>query len=485
MIDHRPHIHLFNIYQQKYLYDVNTNAIMNISDKISDYLHSVLALPASSAPEIMALTETLDPEEKEDLQFIMSQGFLQDINDNIVIRHGETDSLASLYKSNLNMATLQVTQNCNLRCKYCVYSGSYINRTHNNKRMSLETAIKAIDFLYGHSWASEDISVGFYGGEPLLEYELIKECVSHAENIFAGKKLTFNMTTNATLLDEEKIRFLEKHQFNLTISLDGPRDIQNKNRIFAGSNKGTFDTIMAKLELVKLIAPDYIGHITFNAVIDINNDITCASEYFMSYDLVKEIGVSGNYVESNNLKDGQNEVPPEFFAHSQYEIFKIYLNSCTDLLKGYRTSLFSFQLDYLHSLIAERFIVNNHDIHMSCPGGQCLPGIQRMFINVDGKIFPCERVNEASEIMCIGDIQEGFNMDHASRLLNVSQITGEECKRCWCFKLCELCCGKAEKDGELDKQKRLSFCYQTKARTEDSMRNYIILKKYRSKLVRL
>ena len=80
------------------------------------------------------------------------------------------------------------------------------------------------------------------------------------------KKLSFNMTSNATLLTEESVLFLAAHDFNLTISLDGPANIQNKNRIFAGSNRGTYETVMEKLDMVKEICPAFIKKISFNAV---------------------------------------------------------------------------------------------------------------------------------------------------------------------------------------------------------------------------
>ena len=101
----------------------------------------------------------------------------------------------------------------------------------------------------------------------------------------------------------------------------------------------------------------------------------------MTYDLVKEIGVSGNYVDVNNLKElEQDEVPPEFYANSNYEVFKVYLNSCTNLLKGYDSSLYNFHISALHNQMVERNVYNKHDSCYDCPGGQCLPGIQRLFV---------------------------------------------------------------------------------------------------------
>lgn len=81
----------------------------------------------------------------------------------------------------------------------------------------------------------------------------------------------------------------------------------------------------------------------------------------MSYDLVKEIGVSGNYVDVNNLKElEQDDVPPEFYANSSYEVFKVYLNSCTNLLKGYDYSLYNFHISALHNQMVERNVYNKH-----------------------------------------------------------------------------------------------------------------------------
>lgn len=478
MLKQIPFIHLLEMNHDKYFYDTNTNAILNISTELYEFLKKMLS---GDYPDSGDMSE----ETRDNLQFLLSQGFLQGRNDKVKIEHPETNRLEAIYKSNLNTMTLQVTQNCNLRCKYCIYSGSYVNRTHTNKRMSIKTALEAIDFLQKHSFESEEISIGFYGGEPLLEMELIQACVEYAEKIFAGKKLMFYMTSNATLLNKACAGFLAEHKFNLTVSLDGPSDIQNKNRIFAGSNKGTFDTVMRNLEMVKTYYPDFIKHITFNAVIDLKQDVSCTSRFFMSYDLVKEIGVSGNFVDTSNLKNQkEDDIPFEFYANSNYEVFKVYLSSCTDLLKNHRSSLYSFQLSYLNNSIAERSIISSHESCVDCPGGQCLPGIQRLFVNADGKFFPCERVDEAAEVLCLGDIWNGFDVEKGKRILNVSQITEKECRECWCYKLCEQCCGKAVQDGKFDRNRRLSFCHATRQMAEESIKNYIVLKKYKSRLIK-
>ncbi|PGS25319.1 radical SAM protein, partial [Bacillus thuringiensis] len=107
-----------------------------------------------------------------------------------------------------------VTESCNLRCKYCLYSGEYDNnRTHNYFKMQTGTAKEAV-FKYLASVTKIKQNkpftipmIGFYGGEPLLNYELIKDIVSYAKEVYNGK-IYFNITTNATLLNEKKIKFL-------------------------------------------------------------------------------------------------------------------------------------------------------------------------------------------------------------------------------------------------------------------------------------
>lgn len=197
-------IHLFRTLNSYYLYDVNLNSII----KINEITYNKL----KNKQEILG----------EDLQIskLKQRGFLQPIDRNINIEHPLTDKVESYLQNNVSLLILQVTQNCNLRCKYCVYSGSYINRVHTNKRMNFNTAKQAVDFYYEHCKNVDIASISFYGGEPLLEFELVKRVVEYCEKKFSGKQLNLNMTTNATLLTTEMMDFLQLHKINLTISLD-------------------------------------------------------------------------------------------------------------------------------------------------------------------------------------------------------------------------------------------------------------------------
>ena len=353
------------------MYDAGTNAIFSITKEMCRFLMAIL----NSNGEI-----EVGDELKEEIEYLKESGCLKPVDEKIVVEHGEISLLESLYENNLNTIILQVTQNCNLRCQYCVYSGSYINRVHNNKRMSVEVAKQAIDFLVKHSENSKEISIGFYGGEPLLEVPLIREVVDYAEGVFSGKKLLFNMTTNATLLNIETAKYLYEKKFNVTISLDGPKATHDSNRIFANSNKGTFDAVMQNLELIRKELPGFIKNIGFNAVIDLKQNVACSSEFFLNYETVKGINVASNYINPISKKD-EEPINPELIAISYYEIFKTYLYACNkEIFSNYKPTLYSSEVASLKQIVKDRFVGLQTYQGKISPGGQCLPGIQRFFV---------------------------------------------------------------------------------------------------------
>ena len=209
-----PFIHLFSTPLGYYLYDVNTNEILKIDEDVYDYLQS----------GNIKDTQTIKKIDK-----LKREGYLKCFRVEET-EHPATELLPFYLQSKVGQLVLQVTQNCNLRCDYCVYSGKYITRGHTNKRMNYETAKKAIDFLKEHSVEKERVIIGFYGGEPLLEFELIKKCVKYARKELKGKQINFALTTNATLLNDEIINYFIEHSFIVTVSIDGPKEMHDDLR---------------------------------------------------------------------------------------------------------------------------------------------------------------------------------------------------------------------------------------------------------------
>ena len=160
---HKPFIHCFKTYSQYYFYDFNTNAIVRVPEDIYGYLADV---------EQNGYKDCANSSINDVVCSLQEQGFLSEHHWR-KIEHPATKFLDTYLQSSVESLTLQVTQQCNLKCEYCPYSGSFYNRQHSNKRMSFETAKKAVDFYFSNSYDMPIARIGFYGGEPLIEFELI------------------------------------------------------------------------------------------------------------------------------------------------------------------------------------------------------------------------------------------------------------------------------------------------------------------------
>jgi len=388
------------------------------------------------------------------------------------IEHPDVHILSQLTAYRVSEMVLQVTQNCNLRCDYCVYSGSYYNRTHSAKRMSKETAFKAVDFLMEHSTDCDSVHIGFYGGEPLLEIELIKKVVEYIENEYEGKHVSYGLTTNATRLTEKTADFMANKGFNLLVSLDGPKEYQNTQRCYV-DGKGSYDDVLENLRSLKMRHPDYFDLMRINTVVPPNRDLKRILNFFAENEtlartecLVASVTDVGNknaieYDESFTriiliertkvILYGLGYLQPESVASS----FFVYLS----------------ELAYMHKIIINQSLISEK----SHPGGPCTPGVRRMFVNVEGKIFPCERIGESSQ-MEIGSLDDGFNEQRICSMLNIGKLTEKNCKECWAFSLCGQCIALSIDGETISALKRLSRCKEVQGNNFTKLRDLVFLK---------
>lgn len=463
MSGNKPFVHFVALNNEIYLLDVNTNMISRVNERIFKYLMSDEDISEVNAEDVLLI------ENMKRVGMLKSSQIER-------IEHPMTDFVENIIENNMTKLTLQVTQNCNFRCEYCVYSGSYHNRVHNNKRMDWDTAKTALDFLYKHSANTSEMTVSFYGGEPLLEMELIKQCVNYAKVLFKGKRLQFNLTTNASLLTDDIILYMQKEKFLLTISLDGPQDVHDKNRAFADGKRGTYNVVIENIKRIKRIAPAFVDRTTFNAVLDDENDYRVINRYFMEDPTVSDMVVSTTYINAVNRKN-------EIIRNNKDN----YIEICREKFRGMMYLLGRFPREGVSKLVIREISDIGRVVHkriiskqviqtVAHPGGPCVPGIHRPFVNAYGKIFPCERVNETCADMCIGNIYDGFDIKAIKKLLNVGKMTESACKQCWAFNFCTQC-GVAADDGErMTPEVRLAKCNTIRNNIDNMLKDYIVLK---------
>ncbi len=176
----KPFIHLLKSPYHYYVFDVNTNSILRVSQELFEYLQ---------AEQIGRKMPVLSSAGSQELNSLTESGYLKTKHP-LKIENPQIRDVEYLLEYQLNMLTLQVTQQCNFRCSYCAYStgDGIIQRKHSIKKMNLQTAKKSIDFLAERAKHSPEVNISFYGGEPLLEWPLIYQTMEYAKKRLEGKK---------------------------------------------------------------------------------------------------------------------------------------------------------------------------------------------------------------------------------------------------------------------------------------------------------
>ena len=464
MENKKPFIHLFRTSQDYFMYDVNRDQIVRLPEAVYCDLKADAASLGSTA-EAAAMISGL----KE-------RGFLK-VNRVEEVEHPETEKLPILLQNSLSQLILQVTQRCNLNCHYCAYSGGYANRTHSQKDMTFDTAKAAMDYFIAHSKDSERLAVSFYGGEPLLKMDLIKECIAYCRENMEGKPLAFNLTTNGTLLTEPVMRFLVQENVRLLISLDGPQEIHDRNRRFAKSDKGSYEVVIRNLKLLKERYPDfYKDHVSFNAVMDTKDGFKCINDFVMGSDLFRDSYFGTSTISPRYAEEKVAPATEQFWIEWEYEIFKLFLSKLNRLQPSLVSNVVKIQFqDMCAKRLGKRLESAEVLPKKWHHGGPCTPGALRLFVNAEGRFYPCERVSEMSEVACLGDISCGVDCKKADTILNIERTTHEKCKNCWAYRYCGVCIAAVDGLNCVDGSLAADECIQTKDSLEYTFANYCVL----------
>lgn len=452
-----PFIKTFKTPGGHYVYDVNTNALLKVDSgeyKILSQKKFDTQLYAKN-PQINLL---------RDSGYLSSRRIKH-------IRHPATDFLEFELNHNLGFLTLQVTQACNLRCEYCPYTSEDKNRGHKNLKMDFPMVKKCIDFLLGRSRDKKTFTLGFYGGEPLMEIDLIKKAMDYAIEKSAGKELVFSMTTNGTLLNERIGKILADYKVLLIISLDGPERFHDKGRKFASKDRGTHQVLMEKLQMLQDKYPEYYSTIRFNTVLDPQEGVSCINDFFIKNDQVNTQDVSASLI-SDLYQENLMEPGEEYQKSSRYEIFKVMLKSLKKLPDKRVSPLYTENFLLQQSMVSNLRVKTDSLPDSYHHGGPCVPGVTRLFVSVNGDFYPCEKASEESKMMRIGNIETGFDLNRCREILNVGTVTEDECKDCWAVRFCTQCAVCADDLTSFCKNRKLKECGRTKKRVEESFKNY-------------
>ena len=353
--------------------------------------------------------------------------------------------------SNSPQLTFEITDACNLKCEYCGYGKFYSDYDERKStRLSPQRAKVLLDYL-SSLWKSElnvshnqNVYISFYGGEPLMNVPFIKEIISYIEELDCpSRSFTFNMTTNGILLDRY-IDYLVEKDVQLLISLDGDR----YNTSYRVDHRGVnaFDRIVKNVDLVRARYPDYFEKsVNFNAVLHNRNSVESIYEFFQArYGKVPSIGELNNSGIRPEMREEFNRTyqsSTESLMQSEHysEIERgMFLKSPT----YHSATLFLMQYsehayrDYNELLFGKA----KQDEELTIPTGTCLPFSKKIFVTVNGKILPCERIGHQFALGHVDDL--GVHLDFeaiADRYNGYYRKMKPQCSACHNRKACSQC----------------------------------------------
>lgn len=239
------------------LMDINSGAVHVVEDVVYDAV-AVLAKTIPELSEPMPLPEEAKREVREALKAQYPsediEDALSDIQELIDAEELFTKDVYQNYvmdfkkrKTVVKALCLHIAHDCNLACQYCfAEEGEYHGR---RALMSFETGKKALDFLIANSGNRQNLEVDFFGGEPLMNWEVVKQLVEYgrSQEEEHHKKFRFTLTTNGVLLNDEIMEFCNREMSNVVLSLDGRKEVNDRMRPFC-KGAGSYDLIVPKFQ---------------------------------------------------------------------------------------------------------------------------------------------------------------------------------------------------------------------------------------------
>lgn len=403
-------IHKYKLNGFNIVLDVNSGGVHIVDELTYDLLDNIEPPFEEKCPEnvIEKLSRAYSPEDIESCY----QEIIELYNDKILFSDDDYEKYAKYsVASPVKAMCLNIAHDCQLRCKYCFASTGDFGK--GRKLMSFETGKHAIDFLLENSGDRPNLELDFFGGEPLMNFKVVKQIVEYARSreVEYNKKFRFTITTNGLLLDDEKIDFINREMSNVVLSIDGRKSVNDYFRVLP-NGMGCYDMILPKYK--KLVDgrgdKEYYVRGTFtNKNLDFSNDVFAL--YEAGFDQISIEPVVG---EGDEYALTEKELPAVF---KEYEILaKRILDNEKN---GKKFNFFHFMLDLDQGPCAIKRLRG------------CGCGNDYVAITPDGDIFPCHQFVGIDEYK-MGNIDEGtFNQEMKADFASCHVYSKPECRKCW------------------------------------------------------
>ena len=405
-------IHKYKLEGYNILLDVNSGGVHIIDDLTYDMLDNISPPLEEKCPEdiVNKLSKVYDRDEiYECYDEIVSL-----YNDKILFSEDDYEKFAlTSVASPIKAMCLHVAHDCNLRCKYCFAStGDY---KEGRMLMSLETGKKALDFLIEKSGDRKFLEVDFFGGEPTVNFDVVKQLVEYGRSreAEANKKFRFTITTNGILLTDDMIDFINKEMNNVVLSIDGRKDVNDRLRVRADGS-GSYDKIVPNFKkLVEKRGSDkdwYVRGTYTKYNLDFSNDVMHL--YDLGFDQISVEPVMAD--PSMPYAITQSDLPRIF---DEYEELSRKIRKIRS--EGKFINFFHFMLDLDQGPCAIKRLRG------------CGCGNEYVAVAPNGDIYPCHQFVGIEDYK-LGSLNDGsFNEELKKTFACAHVYSKPECKKCW------------------------------------------------------
>lgn len=412
-------IHVFTVNEYSIALDVYSGAV-HVADKVSleairlyeqhsreDTIKQVLeTFPDEPDLNEVALDELLDQ-----LDALKQAGQLYTTDEYLSAMEPRKDT------STIKALCLHVAHACNLACSYCFAGqGKYQGEA---ALMSVETGKQALDFLVAHSGKRKHLEVDFFGGEPLLNWEMIKEVVAHGRALEKehNKVFRFTLTTNGVLLDDDVMDFCNREMQNVVLSLDGRQEVHDRFRV-DHQGKGSYETIVPKFQEFVNKRGDqgyYIRGTYTKGNLDFLEDIIHMADLGFTQLSMEPVVTA-------------RDDPEALTEEDLHTLFDQYERLALEMLKRKRTGR---GFDFYHYNID---LEHGPCIHKRLSG--CGSGTEYLAVTPQGDLYPCHQF-VGEERFKLGTLDTGItNREIQEEFSCNTMLSHAECKDCWAQLYC-------------------------------------------------